>query len=489
MNTKLNTLAALMAAVAALPAASQTVTIGSIVMPETCDLYRGDLIAKRGVPDNPPAIAASIRVDQATYRASANYWCRSTTNRIPVTYTPAPAPAPTPAPAPAPVPAGASVLYFSDCQADAAAGCVPGSNANPGTQASPKRDLAGINLGTLGAGSQLLFKRGGSWNIGQVELANNNVSAANPLVIDAWGAGDRPVLRSTSVAAALQFGGRWGNTDNDGGYVVRNVKIDGQGVGQTGIWLLHNVHDVTIENVEITGFWIGIYGTPGVPYGVNNVTFRNSTVRRNGSMGWLGGADNLTIDNVLFEANNFNGDPRNHALYLSHSDNVRITNNRFLRNSVVQGRGCTGGNVTVHGIVNGMTIENNLIEQDASAETCYGFAITSGYDTAEAFRDTVLRGNTVVNLGLCSYCINSAPGIVVERNRAINTRPTYHIAINEPANGEQDIASSNAVVRDNVFCSAGGGAGAGVQWSSPGATLLGNVTRVGADATTGPCSR
>ncbi|WP_295640463.1 right-handed parallel beta-helix repeat-containing protein [uncultured Methylibium sp.] len=380
-------------------------------------------------------------------------------------------------------------LYFSDCQTGAASGCVAGNNANAGTQASPKRDLSGINVNNLGAGSQLFFARGGSWNIGQLELANNNVSASNPLVLDAWGSGVAPTLRSTSAAAAIQLGGRWGNTDNDGGYVLRNLRIDGLGTGQTGIWLLHNVHDVTIENVEITGFWIGIYGTPGSPYGVNNVSLRNSTIRRNGSMGWLGGADNLTIDNVLFEANNFNGDPRNHALYLSHSDNVRITNNRFIRNSVVNGQ-CTGGNVTVHGVVNGMTIENNLVEQDASAMTCYGMAITSGYDSVETFRNTVVRGNTIVNLGLCSICVNSAPGIVIENNRSINTRATYHVGVVEPANGEQDVASTGAVVRNNTLCQTtpvSGAAAAAV--GAIGAILSGNVTLTGASASTGVCAR
>ena len=96
-------------------------------------------------------------------------------------------------------------LYFSDCQPGAAPGCVSGNNANPGTQAAPKRDLTGINVNALPAGSQLLFARGGAWSNFRISLDNRNVTVAAPLIFADYGTGALPLLRTPS-GTALAFG-------------------------------------------------------------------------------------------------------------------------------------------------------------------------------------------------------------------------------------------------------------------------------------------
>ncbi|MBT9526415.1 MAG: hypothetical protein IV105_14245, partial [Rhizobacter sp.] len=133
-----------------------------------------------------------------------------------------------------------ATYYFSDCQAGAAAGCQQGNNANPGTQSAPKQTLAGINVDTLGVGSRLLFARGGAWSNFTLSLENPHATPANPLVIDAYGSGASPLFRTAS-ANTFQLGGRWGNTSNDGGYTIRNVRLDGMGTADRGLWLVQNV--------------------------------------------------------------------------------------------------------------------------------------------------------------------------------------------------------------------------------------------------------
>ena len=51
-------------------------------------------------------------------------------------------------------------LFFRDCQAGAMPGCVAGNNSNAGTSAAPKRDLSGIDVNSLPAGTRLRFARG-----------------------------------------------------------------------------------------------------------------------------------------------------------------------------------------------------------------------------------------------------------------------------------------------------------------------------------------
>ena len=124
------------------------------------------------------------------------------------------------------------MYHFSDCQAGAAAGCVPGSNANAGTSPSaPKQTLAGFNLNALPAGAQVLLARGGAWAWPTTALHNLNATPSQPLVFDAYGTGPAPLLRTASNFA-FYLGGNWGNTTNDGGYVLRNLRLDGSGSAQ-----------------------------------------------------------------------------------------------------------------------------------------------------------------------------------------------------------------------------------------------------------------
>ena len=389
-----------------------------------------------------------------------------------------------------PPPAG-DTLYFSPT----------GDNAAPGTQAAPKRDLTGLiasldsagtnALNRLPAGSRLLFQRGGVWSWSLVELHNLRVTPENPLVIDAYGEGASPVFRTAS-GTAFQVGGRWGNTSNDGGYTIRNIQLDGMGTAQRGFWLVQNMRGLTLDNVDIRGFRFGIESSPGAPHNVTGLTIRNSRINDNTSMGILGSYSDSLIENSTFTGNNnVSGSTGNHAIYFSHGDRVTIRNNNFTGNSVVNGS-CIGGNVTVHGVVDGLLIEGNTIRQERSAISCYGFAITAGYTTGESFRNVVVRGNTIINVGMTSIAANASPGILIEGNRVINTQDQGQYGIWIPANGGADAgdaAEDSPTVRNNTVCFARSQGSVGVSVNAPGAVVTGNVVRLGADSTTGACAQ
>jgi hypothetical protein len=400
-----------------------------------------------------------------------------------------PAEAPAGACVVAPAPTG-PVMHFSDCQAGAAPGCVPGNNANAGTAAAPKRDLTGINLNTLPAGATLLFARGGAWNMAGLRFENLNVSVTAPLTLDAYGTGERPLFRRTG-STMFQFGGNWGNTSNDGGYVIRNIVADGldHAANSRGVWLVQNVSDVRLENVALLRFWTGIESSQGAPHNVVRFTLRGSEVSFNSHMGFNGRGQAFTFDGNRFEGNNFSGSGFNHAIYLSYGGAHVVRGNLFVDNSTVSGR-CTGGNVTFHGVIDGLLVEGNRIEVPAGDAGCYGISVTAGHDTVESFRNIVVRGNSVANVGMCAVCINSAPGAVVDGNVSHTPGGRTHFGVWAEANGRTDTPSDGATVTNNVVCqAAASGNVQAVSWTPAGAVQSGNAVRAGAEAATGACAR
>jgi len=380
------------------------------------------------------------------------------------------------------------VLHFADCQPGAAADCVPGRNGNPGTEEAPLRNLDGLNLNALPAGSRLLFRRGGSWTF-SITLDNPEIRPDAPLVFDAYGSGATPVLR-TPAGNAVSFG-KWNNTSHDGGYTFRNLVLDGGGKAQWGLFLVHNVRNVTIENVTITGFDIAIHARSAAPHGINGLVLRNSRIVRNSGMGFLGQVNDSLFEDNIFEGNNFGGTAVKHAIYLSGGRGNVIRNNRFVRNSVVNGK-CTGGNVTVHGQIDGLRIEGNAIEQDAGTASCLGFSLIPGYaGRAEAFRGVVVHANTVVNVGTCSVCVRSAPGIVIENNLFINWQTQVHRGVMLPIGGysSDDADDAQPVVRNNTACYSGTDPRSVVAAvAAPGAVVEGNRLISGAAAREPPCT-
>jgi len=402
-----------------------------------------------------------------------------------------------------PPPTSGTMYYFSDCQTGAHASCVPGNNANAGTSSSaPKRDLTGFDVNAVPAGTNLLFARGGAWNFSSfIRVQNLNVTTAEPLTFDAytpsWGGTLSPVFQSNATVSLFEFG-TWSNTSYDGGYVIRNLKLDGMGIGTWGLWLRDHMHDLLLENVEITRFAIGIHAQ-SAPYvnnsaGVNRITLRNVNVHHNSDMGYLGKINDSVIENSLFESNNFSGSGFSHAIYWSGGYNNILRNNIIRNNSVVNGV-CTGGNVTLHGQFDNMLMENNTILQVAATGGCYGFSITSGYSTAEWFRNFIVRGNTIINVGYEPILAHAAPNIIIENNRVKNTQAQYQVGVHATAGTDGgalptdgDDVTTNAVIRNNLVCF--------TQSTSPAVRIdlpatgveTGTIYRTGADATTGACA-
>lgn len=372
------------------------------------------------------------------------------------------------APPPAPAP---NELHFSQGT---------GNNANPGTLAAPKQNLTGINHNTLPAGTVLRFRRGDTWTGVFKTLENLNTSASAPLVFDAYGQGPRPRFEQTANNM-FHLGGNWNNQSNDGGYVFRNITMDGMGTAEWCFWFVHRVRDVVIEDCEITGFRIGINSNDTPEHTVTDITIRRNHIHHNRAMGMLGHYSNLLFEDNHVQANNFSGSGFDHGTYIGGGNNIILRGNHYDRNSVVNGV-CQGGNMTFHGQIDGLLIEDNLIEQDAAAPGGWLMSITQGYTTAEWFRNAVVRRNRLVNGGNTAIAVQSAPGILVEENEIVNDQGTNQTAVFIGSNEyvEGDALDGNAVVRNNRIIQRNGSSGTPVVFlNGPGSVEYGNTVQAG----------
>jgi len=371
--------------------------------------------------------------------------------------------------------AGATAYYVSDCQASAAAGCQAGDDAKDGkTPATAWRTAARVAtaIGTLQAGDEVRFARGGSFDAFHLRIFNPNSTAAAPIVFDAylppqgtpnWA---RPILSVPAGSTGLDFEDS-GNADHDEGYVVRDLDLrggDSSASGGTGIFLYNDVDHVTLDHLSISGFAIGVdcagSNAPNAGSdGLNEyITLRRSTIAGNGVQGWYnGGCSHVLIEENQFDDNGFAGPVlmKNHNIYIGDTgDDVTVRRNRLTR-SAVGAQQCQGVPLVAHGQHARLLIEGNVIDESTGAGGgCYGIQVNPGYPGAENLGGTVIRGNLVVNVGGNGISVGACPDCRVENNRIVQTVPRTFFGINMPAENIAvgvDAADMHLTVRNNTI--------------------------------------
>lgn len=373
-------------------------------------------------------------------------------------------------------PAFAVDLYYCECSTGAHPSCVAGNNANAGTSAAaPKQTFAGEELFGRAAGDRFLICAGGvlAYTAAPfIEAAA--VNEDNPIIIEPYapptGATGRPILRNTGSGQGLTIGGTF-PSNLHGSYIIRNIRLEGATDGQWGVLINAGAIGVTLDNVESESWDIGVHTAHSfvATYGMQrNLTIRNSSLSFNRSMGMLGGSTNTLVENNIFEGNNVGniGDsPFSHGIYLG-CNNVDCSNsiiryNTFLGNSIPAGETyCAGGNLTAHGHLDGLLIEGNDILNASAIGTCAGVSLTAGYDSPdESFQRVVIRGNRIVNTGVCALCTNSAPGLVIENNLIVHTHSGFQAAIQLGSFTPDEDPQINNIVRNNTCWFTNPGAG------------------------------
>ena len=148
--------------------------------------------------------------------------------------------------------------------------CDTGDDNNAGTSiAAPfktfSRGLSAFN--TMSGGDSVLFCKGGKFPApNRNTLFNQKCSASSVCTLGAYGQGNKPEIFSTGQTAALYFTDG-GDPSPSKGYLIKELALVSDSTTLFGIQFFNDVDDVTIENVHIEGFGIGVYSA-----GANAVT-------------------------------------------------------------------------------------------------------------------------------------------------------------------------------------------------------------------------
>lgn len=401
------------------------------------------------------------------------------------------------------------VFYACDCQSGADSRCVAGDDANAGTSpGAPLRTEAALRskFGTLPPGGTVAFCRGGVFATSGGNWIDYACRAANPCIIRDY---DPPWDTGGTAAKARLAGGM--GFDGGGhreGVRVLNLYLQSSTPGSgVGVFLRNDIDDLTLCNMVVDGFNIGVQtatwtpgitcastSTPpaGVPCASEHLRMIGDTFVNNASQGALWFSEWGELRDSLFANNgNSNTDLLLHAMYLS-SEVSPDTGLRFetmhetVRNNEFQaghdsGGTCRGSIVVVHGQHDCTTIDHNLFHAPggvtlAQDSGCWGLDINPGSYSYGAgwYRHLVVRGNTVNRVTGVGIGTGSAPGAIIEDNLILQTDPAAGDGIMVGTTAHRtspyldDVNDAN-IVRNNTVYFGAGTSGTGITVAREGA--------------------
>lgn len=402
--------------------------------------------------------------------------------------------------------------YVCDCDVDADADCVPGDDTNPGTDPSAPWqtfEKARIEFASLSGGDAIRFCQGGSFDLAAYNGGwnNYNCSAASPCTVTnyqpPWASGDEalPLLRKTADGWGINLG-NGGYAVQESGYIFENLYLScpvcDLDTNANGIFVYNDIDDVTIRNVTIDNFTVGVQlagsqacdeSDPNCNAHNERLTIQNSTFINNKRCGFIGSGNGLLIENNYFENNGYlvqppNTHPTGHHIYLSGAQSptsgIQIRGNELYRNALLDGS-CDAVSLVAHGEHHDLIIENNLVREDVGEanDRCWGITVDAAYFDPERFENVTIRGNKVMNVGNISIGLTSCVNCVVENNVVIQQQSFDSIGIAVPnrPRGTEDAVGANVTVRNNSILFTYRGTGIQVNGEGTNHTVVSNAIR------------
>ncbi|MHB8622368.1 MAG: hypothetical protein ACYC9J_05745 [Sulfuricaulis sp.] len=382
------------------------------------------------------------------------------------------------------------------------------SNNDGLSPGSPKAswNAAWSTLNTMPAGDTVALCRGGSWTVSDLGvLSNKNCTASNTCDFRDYGSSTspRPILTGGSGDAVFEMGWYDDYSNSISGFRFFNLDINN--VATTfGVFLIWGgVKDMDVCDVDVTK-------ATAVAYTATNstskrISFRDSNYTHVGEtgQGFLMACDNCSITNNNFD---YTGGPtnRDHPIYVgsnsepctsgcnapdsqyvsnlsaplsgglikgglgtfSVTQGMRIANNTF-KHSSQSGGVCVSTIIVVHEPHNGLVIEYNLVQEDASLSSnggCYGIGVGSGNDEPGYYTNLAIRGNKIFNAGNTNIALGSCEDCLVENNLIANAYFSA-VAIKVPNYSQStgvgpNLLNARTVVRNNTVYYGPGATGA-----------------------------
>jgi Right handed beta helix region len=249
-----------------------------------------------------------------------------------------------------------------------------GDDANPCSRTQPCRTFNGAMPKTATGGEIDALDPGGGGTL--------NITRA--MTIDGGTGVGAAVLASNVDGIAVQPG--------SGAVILRNLKINGAGTGQSGI-LFKSGTSLLVENCEIYGFsTIGIFVLPSA--GTSRIVIANTTIFNNGVGGIqvkpTGGAITLSLRGVLVASNGFGigADTTGGGTVSVMIDHTTVSNH-------------TGNGLQVAGTGSTMLLSNSTVSQNDVGWNITNPAIASSFKNNVI--DQSIHGNVVGTVQPNSY--------------------------------------------------------------------------------------
>ena len=366
-----------------------------------------------------------------------------------------------------------TVYYYCDCGTGADANCVPGDDANTGTDpAAPRRTItdAVTRFRSLTGTNTIAFCKGGAFDSSPKywHSLNNSSCAAGRTCNDlreysptTFVSSAKPIINNIQANVTT-----FSVTGNYGGIRILNLALKGDsgaiGNRNDGFFFYAGAHDVTMCNLDMDGFDIAVNHNSGnktTAPTTPNIKLTGSHITNSRTMGYLGGGNNAEVSHNYWDGNG-GSNMFDHTIYVG-SGELTTLNMKVIGNYIhgQHGPTCKGVVIVGHGEFDYLTVSDNYVEIDAAAGSggCYGIGFGSGgYKTPAFFRHATFSGNTLKNTGNAALVIASCPDCVIENNLIIQdwdyTYPTTGILVAaETARvSPADDVSDRNIVRNNT---------------------------------------
>jgi hypothetical protein len=371
--------------------------------------------------------------------------------------------------------AGNSVQYYCDCTGpgqSCAASTQGNDSTGNGSQSLPYQTLdKGMKWVTGGPNRTLALCQGGSFttaNTGAVIYTfGGNSCPAGSICNEVreypyQGTNAKPIINSP-VTHQL-FGSTQSSTN--GGWRFMNLKLQGiwdttSGNHTSWAFFLYTfaantfVHDISIENVDIDGFDIGIDNATNAN---NNISLVSSHITNSSQWGYLGGSNNSTISYNSF-INNGSGTTFLHTIYFgTHQPvtGVSIIGNFISGFSTAGGATrCLGEPIVGHGAVMNLIVSGNVVVEDTTAGPgCYGISFSNGGAPVAYYRNALFSDNIVVNGGSAGISIDNCPYCAIENNLIIQEANNGGSGIGSPTTSsrtQDDVETNVKIINNTVY--------------------------------------
>jgi hypothetical protein len=329
-----------------------------------------------------------------------------------------------------------TVYYYCDCGTGADADCVPGDNANTGTDPdAPRRtiDDAVTRYNALTGTNTIAFCNGGAFDATPTNwLSLNNASCPAgttcndfreyvPTTFHNHAAPmSKPIINNVTTDTTT-----FAVTGTKGGVRFLNLSLKGSTGGATNarhaFFFYRGAHDVAMCNLDMDAFDMPVYNESGGDGDAKttNIKLTGSNITNSRVIGYLGGGDNSEISYNNWDGNG-SSNVFDHTIYLASSKN--ITNIRVIGNYIhgQYGPTCLGSVMIAHASIDGLLVRDNTIVLEATqtAPGCWGIGFNNhtGATHPQYYRNAVFSGNTVINGGNLGFTVSSCPGCVIENN-------------------------------------------------------------------------